>query len=141
MRICSIISKPFLLLVQVAFLMACQSPSSFPNSIEYLKAKGFDHALFAQVRVGDTVKNINDQLPILLEVLHNSKMIPKKAVDTVYTISLETGSSLPSQTVSIFVGIDGYGVINFKRKRAYFHCPELPTFAASTFQKSAIIVR
>jgi hypothetical protein len=133
-------SYAVLVVAPVAFALGCQSRTAYPNSYEYLKAKGFGAASFAQVRRGETVKNINAQLPSLLNVLRDSEMISKRPVEPSFTIYLQSGSSWASQTVSIQIGKNGYGVIEHVKQRAFFHCPELPSFADASFNESTIVV-
>ena len=125
---------------QMAVLLACQSPTSFPNGYEFLKSKKFGNPYFAQMKVGNTLKNINDDLPRLLDLLHHSTMVPKRNVNPSYVIYLETGSSSPSQVMSIHLDNDGFGEFHLQRQRAYFQCQELPSFSTSAFQRSTIIL-
>ena len=129
----------FLAVAAVAVVLGCQDPMSYPSGLEYLKAEGFGPQLFAQVR-NETTKNINDQVPALLELLRNSEMVPERRIAPWFTIWLESGSSLPSQVISIEIGVDGYGVIQHVDERAYFHCSKLPRFAEAAFNESTIVV-
>jgi hypothetical protein len=128
-----------LVLAPVAFALGCQDPTSYPNGLEYLKAEGFGPNVFAQVR-SETEKNINDQVPALLDMLRESEMVPERRIVPFFTIYLESGSSSPSQVVSIQIGIDGYGVMQHVHERAYFYCSELPRFAEAAFNQSTIVV-
>jgi cobalamin biosynthesis Co2+ chelatase CbiK len=124
----------------MATMSACQSPTSFPNGYEYLTANKFGNPYFAQMKVGNTLKNINDDLPQLLELLRNSKMVPKRKVNPSYVIYLQTGSSSPSQAMSIHLDNEGFGEFQLHRHTAYFLCRELPSFSASAFQRSTILL-
>ena len=134
-------SYAVLVFAPVAFALGCQSRTAHSNSYEYLRAKGFGASSFAQVRSGETVKNINAQLPSLLNVLRDSEMIPKRPVDRSFTIYLQSGSSWASETVAIHIGKDGYGVIEHVNQRVFFLCSELPSFADASFNESTIVVR
>ncbi len=123
----------------MATMSACQSPTSFPNGYEYLAANKFGHPYFAQMKVGNTLKNINDDLPQLLELLRKSKMVPKRKVNPTYVIYMQTGSSSPSQAMSILLDSEGFGEFQLRRHTAYFLCRELPSFSASAFQSSTIL--
>jgi hypothetical protein len=140
MRLQNLLFRYIFFAASLCFALSCQSPTSFPNGFEYLKAKGFEYPLFAQIRVGNTAKNVNDQIPSLFAVLRNSEMSARVKLVPAFTIYLETGSSLPSQIILILVDSDGSGEIRFNGQRAYFHCHELPAFANEIFQGSSIIV-
>lgn len=123
-------------------LLGCESPTSFKNGGEYLRSKGFDSSSFAQVENGNTVKNVNDQLPSILQAIEESgMMISKRGITPEYTIYLESGSSLPSQTISIQIGQDGYGMIQHLNKQAYFYCPKLLVATRAAFKQSSIVLR
>jgi hypothetical protein len=140
MRFPPCLSKPFLLPALYALTLSCKPPASFPNCFEYLRENGFEHPLFAQIRDHEIIKNINDQLPFLLETLRMSNMTTKHDVTALFTIYLETGYSQSSQIVTIFVGHDGHGIIKHNKHLAYFYCKELPPFTQAAFKKSTIAV-
>lgn len=123
------------------YLLGCQSNMTFVTGYEYLESKGFTQSLFAQIRHGDIVKNNNEQLPEILHALHDSEIVPKRPVTPTYTIYLETGSSFPSQKVSIQIGEDGYGLMQHLKEQVYFYCAQLPTTTQSAFNQSTIILQ
>jgi hypothetical protein len=132
--------KGFVIVVLPACLPACRSASSFPNGVEFLKSKGFGASSFAQVRYEGTLKNINQQLPNVLQALREFEVVPKRPIAPVYTISLEKGSAFESQMISIQVGEDGYGVIRHSREQTFFHCAALPISARAAFDESTIVL-
>ncbi|HEX5009570.1 MAG TPA: hypothetical protein VFY71_04145 [Planctomycetota bacterium] len=127
------------MLVLLACAISCTSPTSYPNGLEYLRAQGFGPHLFAQVR-SETAKNINDQVPALLDLLRDSEMVPERPIRPEFTIYLESGSSLPSQRMTIQIQSDGYGVIQHVDQRAWFYCGRLRSFTAAAFDQSTTVV-
>jgi hypothetical protein len=125
----------------VVLVLGCQPAPSPETCREYLSAKGFDRPRYAQVRSGETSKNINEQIPALLTILGASEMVEERPIAPAYTLSMRTGSSRASQLMTIQIGEDGYGSIQHVEERVFFHCGHLPAFAKFAFDESTIIVR
>jgi hypothetical protein len=139
MRFAGSVMCRLLVFAPLAYELGCTSPTSYPNGLEYLRAQGFGPHLFAQVR-SETVKNINDQVPALLELLRGSEMVPERPIRPDFTIYLESGSSSPSQLITIQIQSDGYGVMQHVDQRAWFYCGTLRNFTAAAFDQSTIVV-
>ena len=139
MRFHRSIRHGLLMLAPVAFALGCESPTSYPTAFEYLQAEGFGPHVFGQVR-SEAIKNINDQVPALLEILRKSEWVPERPIRPAFTIYLESGSSAASQAVSIQIGSDGYGVIQHVDERTFFYCGHLHSFADAAFNQSTIVV-
>ena len=143
MNIRNVTLNGILAVALTALLPSCQSRPHFSNGAEYLKLKGFeiDPFLLGQISYENTTKNINAQLPEILQALSESEIVTERPIAPMYTIYLESGSSFQSQTVAIQVGVDGYGVIRYLRERTFFHAAKLPGAAHAAFDKSTVLLR
>ena len=130
--------RTLVLLGSVAFALGCRSHQ---DCSDYVTAEGFGSRSMVSVRIGETVKNINDQHEALLDVLRDSAWIEARPVEPAYTIELLTGGSWESQKMLIQVGEDGDGVIEHVGDRVFFHCSRWPGFARAAFDRSTIVLR
>ena len=122
------------LMAALALMLSC---ASYPTGFDFLKAKGFDTPWFALVRIGDTVKSIEeDRIPELMSVLRESERIEDRPIVPTLTISLAIGASFASQGIDIEVGEDGDMAIDHVGERFCFHCARLPSFAQAAFNQS-----
>jgi len=114
------------------------------NIYDLLREKGFEgKSLFCQVTDSSLTKNINQDVPALLDVLQ--KVVVARGIRVpeppAYTIHLEKGSSFPSQVITISVTKIGNGYVEYMEKRiAFFNSVELYGFCATAFAKSEIVV-
>jgi hypothetical protein len=123
-----------------AELRPYKSDGCYSDGYQYLKSNGFDKTLFAQIRRGNETRNINVDIQGLLDVMKHSTMEPQQVIKPVLIVSLETGSLLPSQAISINVANTGHGYFSYEGEKTFFYCPELPSFCSAAFERSHIIV-
>ncbi len=113
------------------------------NIYDVLSRRGFNekcHFLVCSIRNGSIDKNINQDIPALLDKL--KKVVVTKGVPepSDYTIWLANGSWFSFQAIIISVAKTGNGYVRYmKRKIAFFKSVDLYEFCVTAFNKSTIV--
>jgi hypothetical protein len=97
---------------------------------------------FCQVSDGKVIKNTNQDVPALYEAIKHSVVIKCVSEPPSYTVNLENGSTFASEIISISIGKQGEGRIDYMgTQRICFRSPEFRKVCESAFNQSNIIVK
>jgi hypothetical protein len=110
---------------------------------DVLSGKGFNEkgSYFCSIKNGSTIKNTNQDVPILLDRLKKVAVTEGVPEPSDYTIWLASGSSFLSQVIFISVAKTGNGYVEYmNRKIAFFKSVDLYEFCVAAFNKSKILV-
>ena len=123
-------------------LSACHQFRSYTSVYGVLEQNGFqqEHFLISSIPLGGVEKNINQDIPGLMEVLKRSTIVAKLTVSPKFSIFMASGSSFESQTIQIHVDETGSGFVDYMGGKIFFRCPDLPAFCSAAFERSRIII-
>jgi len=129
----------------LAGFLSCSAFAEAERSVyDLLSSKGFSGGkgfLVCAIKNDNVVKNINQDVPILLDKLKKVVVAKGVAGPSDYTIWLSNGSSFDLQTVVISVGKTGNGYVQYlKEERAFFKSVDLYEFCVTAFNKSKILI-
>ena len=133
--------KLLLILILLAVGSSCQNNET---AYDVLVQKGFvgKQLPFCQVSDGKVIKNTNLDVPAFYEAIKHSVVINTISESPVYTVHLENGSAFASEVISISVGKQGEGCIDYKgTRRICFRSSDFYKACESAFNRSTIIVK
>lgn len=114
------------------------------NVYDLLSSKGFNEKnghLTCAIRDSESIKNTNEDVPILLEKLKQVAITEGVMEPSDFTIGLANGSSFSSQTIAISVAKTGNGYVQYlKERKAFFKSADLYKFCETAFNKSKILI-
>lgn len=127
----------------VTLLLLTHGCHDSKNVYDVLINRGFDErlTLFCQISDGKTVKNINEDLPMLFKSIKNSMIVPRISQNPSYVISLQNGSAFSYQCIKLHACKSEDGYVEYLGKKIFFfNCGGLYNFCVDSFNRSTIII-